>query len=328
LFLFKGSVKMQITTHLTALLHRYDCVIIPGFGAFLTQRQPARINKEKNIFNPPSKSLSFNRQLKENDGILANYIAKTEGISYEQSIQKIRAFIENISEALSKNEKAHLASIGYFYKQDDKILFQPDLTSNFLTESFGTSSFSVERVNRTSAAVVKEKPIVEKIETQTSEVKALPEPEEKTRPAFWKYAAVGVVAIGLGGFLTANWYSNEVKSHNIAIQEQAERQIESTIQQATFSVEDPLPSITFKVKAKRGSYHIVAGAFRSKENADTRLEELKESGYRPVYIGKNNYGLHQIIYDSFEDRKEAIQQLQKIRQQENPSAWLLVKELN
>src|SRR5690625_922510 len=105
---------MQITTHLTALLHRYDCVIIPGFGAFLTQRQPARINKEKNIFNPPSKSLSFNRQLKENDGILANYIAKTEGISYEQSIQKIRAFIENISEALrSEDHTSELQSRGH-----------------------------------------------------------------------------------------------------------------------------------------------------------------------------------------------------------------------
>jgi len=83
---------------------------------------------------------------------------------------------------------------------------------------------------------------------------------------------------------------------------------------------------TFKVTAKRGKYHIVAGAFRNKENADVKLEELKEKGFHPIHIGKNKFGLHQIVYDSFEERNDAINQLNKIRQNDNPGAWLLIKE--
>lgn len=319
---------MQITDHISSLLYRYECVVIPGFGAFLTQRQPAKIDQENQIFYPPSKSISFNRQLKENDGVLANHIAKTEGISYEQSFRKIQYFIENILETIEKNEKVNLKGIGMFYAQADKILFQPDLSVNYLPEAFGFSSISPEKIQREKAVVslpVEEKtePVVIPLPVEESEQ----EVSEKRGFPFWRYAAVGVVAIGLGGFLTANWYSNEVKSHNLAAQEQAERQIENKIQQATFSIDDPLPAITFKVAAKRGKYHIVAGAFRSEENADAKLKELKEKNYHPISIGVNKYGLHQVIYDSYENRQEALKELRNIRSQDNPGAWLLVKEL-
>lgn len=320
---------MQITDHIASLLYRYECVVIPGFGAFLTQRQSAKIDSDTQIFYPPSKSISFNRQLKENDGVLVNYIARAEGISYEQSFKKVQFFIENILETIEQNEKVNLNGIGLFYAQADKILFQPDLSVNYLPEAFGFTAFSPEKVNRTIAVADSVTEIDEKlvvIPMTTEEEDSVVE-QTSTKYAFWKYAAVGVVAIGLGGLLTANWYSNEVKSHNMAAQEQAERQIENKIQQATFSIDDPLPSITFKVTAKRGKFHIVAGAFRSEENAEARLKELKQQNYHPISLGANKYGLHQVIYDSYENREEALKELRKIRHEENPNAWLLVKEL-
>jgi len=322
---------MQITDYIADLLYRYECVVIPGFGAFLTQRQPAQIDEKTNAFYPPKKTISFNRQLKENDGLLANYIAKTEEISYEQSFQRIHTFIENLLEALEKGEKVNLHKIGMFYTQADKILFQPEINTNYLPEAFGTSSFVYPKINRNQQKTIAEISAEEKTEKTlvlpSTKEKIQEEENKKPIAAFWKYAAVGIVAVGLGGFLTANWYANEVKSHNIAAQEQAERQIETEIQQATFSIDDPLPSVTFKVTAKRGKYHIVAGAFRNKENADVKFEELKEKGFHPLHIGKNKFGLHQIVYDSFEERNDAINQLNKIRQNDNPGAWLLVKEL-
>lgn len=320
---------MQITDHIASLLYRYECVVIPGFGAFLTQRQSAKIDPDTQAFYPPSKSISFNRQLKENDGVLVNYISQAEGISYEQSFKKVQYFIENILETIEQNQKVNLKGIGMFYSQADKILFQPDLSVNYLPEAFGFTAFTPEKVNREVAVTVPvektpEKPVIIPI---TREEETVETASASTKSAFWKYAAVGVVAIGLGGLLTANWYSNEVKSHNMAAQEQAEKQIENKIQQATFSIDDPLPSITFKVTAKRGKFHIVAGAFRSEENAETRLKELKDQNYHPISLGINKYGLHQVIYDSYENREEALKELRKIRLEENPNAWLLVKEL-
>lgn len=320
---------MQITDYIATLLYRYECVVIPGFGAFLTQRQSAQIDGETHVFFPPKKTVSFNRQLKENDGLLANYIAKTEGISYEQSFQKINSFIENITETLETTEKVNLPQIGMFYQQDEKILFQPAGDINYLPEAFGTSSFSSSKIARTTttSSAKKNEPVILKPAAVAATNKITASKEKKNRSAYWRYAAVGIVAIGLGGFITANWYSSQVTSHNIAAQEQAEKQIETKIQQATFSIEDPLPSVTFKVNAKRGKYHLVAGAFRSKENAEVKLQELQNGEFHPAYIGENKFGLHQVVYDSFEERKEALKALNTIRKSENSSAWLLVKEL-
>lgn len=317
---------MRITDHLQTLLYRYECVVVPEFGAFICQRRPAYIDKETQAFFPPSKTLSFNRQLKENDGVLANFIAKAEGISYEQSLQKIYSFVENLTETLENHDQINLEKIGLFYRRGDKFLFQPEGTNNYLREAFGTSAVTTLQINRqTVAAQVEETPEIA-FYPEVVEQESLP--ERKTGTNFWRYAAVGILAIGLGGLLTANIYSDQIKSHNIAAQQEAEQEIETLLQQATFSIEDPLPAITFKVKAKRGKYHLVAGAFRNQENAHKKLDELKKEGYQAKYIGKNKFGLHQVIYDSYENRQDALKELRQLHQEDSKSgAWLLVMEL-
>lgn len=313
---------MRITDYIEDLLYRYECVVIPDFGAFLAQRKPAQIEEDSHTFYPPKKSISFNRQLKENDGVLANYISRTEGISYEQSLQKIKSFVSDLNFTLQSHQQVTLNKIGMFYIVDERILFQPALQANFLLEAFGTSSFTAEEINRVqpvaAPAETKEEPVV---------VTLLPEEEEKRRPAYWRYAAIGLLALGLGGMMAANWYSDQVKSYNLAAQKQAEQQIENKIQQATFSIQDPLPTIVYKVTTERGKYHIMAGAFRSVENAEKKLEQLKNQGFGAKYIGENKYGLHQVIYDSYHSREDALNHLREIRRTENPDAWLLVQVL-
>lgn len=320
---------MRIAEHIKTLLYRYECVVVPGFGAFLVQRKPAQIHETTNAFYPPKKTVSFNRQLVENDGLLANYIAKVEGIPYEQSLGKIRFFVENLKESLNEHGQTSFNDIGSFYLKGDKTLFQPFLHNNYLLEAFGMASF-------TSAEISRKETEAEQTEKPKTKVIAMPveteqtfeeEEEKKRRPAYWKYVAVGVIAIGIAGLVGANWYSSDVKNHNLAAQQQAERQIENKIQQATFVMDTPLPEVTFKITTKRGKYHIVAGAFRVEKNAEKKLHQLKEKGFHAKRIGKNKYGLHTVIYDSFEDRLEALRELRKIKREDNSSAWLLVKKL-
>ena len=59
---------MQLETYISDLLYRYECVSVPGFGAFLTQRVSAKINDTTNTFYPPKKTVSFNEQIQKNDG--------------------------------------------------------------------------------------------------------------------------------------------------------------------------------------------------------------------------------------------------------------------
>ena len=72
---------MTIANYLKDLLYRYDCVIVPNFGGFVTNRISARIDADSNTFYPPTKEVGFNSHLTHNDGLLANYIASSENIS-------------------------------------------------------------------------------------------------------------------------------------------------------------------------------------------------------------------------------------------------------
>ncbi|WP_255505882.1 SPOR domain-containing protein [Mesonia sp. K4-1] len=313
--------------YIKELLYRYECVVIPGFGGFLTQRKSAYLDIQNQQFIAPSKSISFNRQLIENDGILANYIAKAENISYQQAVDKINLFVEQLSSSLAKHKEIKLPEIGTFYQKDDKILFFVNDSQNFLLDSFGLQSTKANSVKEKASKIL---PQQEEITTAPIKEISLQEAIVKRSTssyAFAKYAAVGVIALGVAGLFGANWYSQNVTEHNLVEQQKATKKVEQQIQEATFVINNPLPEIVFKVKTEIGNYHIVAGAFREKENAAKKVTQLKAEGFSPREIGANKYGLHQVVYGSFETREEALAKLREIKKSNNPGAWLLVKEL-
>jgi len=80
---------MNLENYISQLLYRYQCVTIPGFGAFLTDIQSAQWHEASNGFFPPKKLISFNSFLKNNDGLLANHVAQNERISYESAVVSI-----------------------------------------------------------------------------------------------------------------------------------------------------------------------------------------------------------------------------------------------
>ena len=328
---------MRVELYLKELLYRYECVVMPGFGAFLAKRKPAEVHESTHAFYPPKKAISFNKQLSENDGVLANYIAKAEEISYSEANQKVTEFVENLSHTLENYKEVILDEIGTFSLEEEKVLFQPFYHNNYLAESFGLSTFTSNLIEREEEIVEEENTILSKVEEDTSEDEvasttvsekiSTSEENRKTKSPVWRYAAVGAIAIGLAGFLGANYYSNDIKEHNIAEQQKAEKQIESQIQEATFVISNPLPEVTFKVAHESGNYHIVAGAFREQENATKKVNQLQEKGFNAREIGTNKYGLHQVIYSSHKNRLEALKALKNIKNTENQEAWLLVQEL-
>ena len=163
-------------------------------------------------------------------------------------------------------------------------------------------------------------------EVETLEEKAPIHISAARRNNWMKYAAVGILAIGLSGSL-GFFYFKDIADHNFAEKQKAEIAVENTIQQATFTIDNPLPAITLNAFKPKGNYHIVAGAFRVPENAETRVQQLREAGYKARSIGENKYGLHQVVYGSYTDRIEAVKEMREIRNNDNPNAWMLIQEI-
>ncbi|RKS55439.1 sporulation related protein [Gillisia mitskevichiae] len=310
---------MTIATYISDLLYRYECVILPGFGAFLSQKVSAEFNEKEQNFYPPKKQLSFNSQLKKNDGLLANYIAEVENLGYKQAVYKIEEYVQQLQLQLEKDKNFTIKNIGTFkVSEEGKLQFEPLSNTNFLADAFGLSSISAISVSR---EVLKKQ-----VEDLEEKAPILFTPEKRASSSYLKYAAIGILALGLTGFTGLKLYSNQVSEHNIAEQQAAESQLQQKIQEATFIIDNPLPEITFTVTNQSGDYHIVAGAFRVEENAHQKVTELRAEGHKARYIGENKYGLHQVVYSSYLTRRDAINALHKV-QRTNSGSWLLVQEL-
>lgn len=312
---------MQLETYISDLLYRYECVTVPEFGAFLTQRVSASINDATNAFYPPKKTISFNEQIQKNDGLLAHYIADVEKIPFEVASEKIQKRVKILKGLLTQGETLTFTNIGeIIFNTEGKIVFEPSYSLNYLTDAFGLSQFVSPAVTR---AIYKET-----VETIEKEIPIAFRPEKRKSIPYFKYAAVAVIALTLGGFAASNYYVNQIETHNQLAQEEAFQQLDTKIQEATFVIDNPLPAVTFNVTKQTGNYHIVAGAFRVEENCDKKIEQLKAEGYNPRKLGVNKYGLHVIAYASYETGEEALVALHKIRKTSNKDAWLLVEKLD
>ena len=70
-------------------------------------------------------------------------------------------------------------------------------------------------------------------------------------------------------------------------------------------------------------------AYRVKKNSDRKVHQLKRKGFNNAnVVGKNHYGLYQVVFDSYKTRDEAQNELAKIKRLQNSSAWILFKPLN
>ena len=317
---------MALANYISDLLYRYECVIVPEFGAFLTQQHAATVNPATNVFLPPRKTVSFNEQLKQNDGLLANHIVVSEDVSYTDALDKISAYVSQIKGKLIAGEAVLLPKVGDIsLNYEGKLQFSPLENVNYLTSSFGLDNMQkapvLREVYKEEVAVLEDKAPIAFI------------PETRQKRSYLKYAAVAVVALGLSGVLGRQVYTNqmnEVIAHNELETLEIEK---SAYQKASFFDIAPIevPEVTFNVAVEKevfGNYHIIAGAFRFEENADKKIEQLKEQGFSPRKIGQNKYGLHQVVYASVASRTEALSTLKSIKKSHNSHAWLLVKDIN
>ncbi|MDT8400807.1 MAG: SPOR domain-containing protein [Bacteroidales bacterium] len=129
------------------LLFSNDCVILPGFGGFIGNYTPARIDRESHTFYPPVKSISFNSKLSHNDGLLIGKISEKKDMGYADAKNLVETYIGQLRDKLQKGERVHLDDIGHFQLNGEGgIQFEPENNVNYLLDSYGLSPFTREPV--------------------------------------------------------------------------------------------------------------------------------------------------------------------------------------
>ena len=183
------------------LLLRHSCVVIPSFGGFISKHESAKVDLDKGIITPPSKSLLFNRQLINNDGLLISELAKEEGISYDEALTSVQGLVNNWNNQLKAGERITIDKVGFlFFDHEKNICFEQDRFFNLLLDAYGLGKVDFipeEKVVEPKPSIVplsKQEGVVSEATEQVEEVSSIMPPQEffapkKSYKKVWKYAA-------------------------------------------------------------------------------------------------------------------------------------------
>lgn len=326
---------MKIEKYISGLLYRYQCVTVPGFGAFLSEWQSAQIAEGDHSFVPPRKVISFNSNIKTNDGLLANHIALQEKISYENALAKIQTQVVFWQDKLEKKESLTLENIGeIFSNSENNLVFKPNTSINYLMDSFGLSGFnSPEIIRETASQIVTEtipisQPIIENEvveEIAEEETPVVPLVAHKSSTNWLKYAAAVAIFSAAGTYGYKMYYDYTIDQKTILVEKTVQEKINQKIQEATFVLPNPISAVDLTIEEKpTAKYHVVAGAYRSRENAMKAVKELASQGFEAHLLNENKYGLIPVAFGSYSNLRDAQNLKLKIKAKDSLDAWLLI----
>jgi nucleoid DNA-binding protein len=350
-------MKLDITAFIRELLFGHDCVVIPGFGGFIGNYNPARLDKSTGTFYPPVRKISFNRNLDHNDGLLMKKISSVAGISYGEAGSMVSEFVADVYTRLEKGEKVIFDKIGVFStNHEGNIQFEPDTEVNYYSDSYGLEPFRY-------------------LPVQGYDVRKRisGEMQDHTEHIFRKYLWRAAVIVPLAGALIALSVKTDLfkssiekttfnplasaefeQNKTVVDEENATAQpIISITETETRSTEDPsnikdeisepVSAITIapepvnvvpepvakpteplaKVSSEPG-YYIVTGSFQSEENAEVQVNQLKSAGYNPE-VTSSGKGFYRVSAMLCPDLTTALKEKESISVK-FPGAWVARKK--
>jgi cell division septation protein DedD len=339
----------KIDFHISNLLDEHDCVIVPDLGGFVANYSSAKIHPVQHTFTPPAKNIVFNKNLKNNDGLLANHIAMGQDTSYPEALKYIGNFVERTNFDIKKGGRVKIEDVGTLFLDVEKnIQFEPDTKTNHLLDAFGLAQFQSPAIKRDN--------IGKRIEKEFKDRDAIPSEKKKINVKRYVALAIamplifGMIWIPLKtGLLKKINYSDlnpfaskeivkpdaknivEIPVKEIKIPKDTSYSKTTTVPQlnsqpVTEALIEPVKADTTKVVQQSNidqanKFHLVAGCFQIEENAIKFVTTLQQQNLNASIIGQNEKGLFVVSCGDFSSRKEASNELKNLRKIK-PDAWL------
>lgn len=102
----------ELHRHIETLLLENDCLTVPGLGGFVAHYIPAKYNVDSFSFEPPTRIIGFNQQLKMNDGLLVQSYMALYGLSYADAYRLVEQEVEQLKEKLYIEGEIEIENIG------------------------------------------------------------------------------------------------------------------------------------------------------------------------------------------------------------------------
>lgn len=305
---------MELLAFIKELLLLNDCVIIPGFGGFVSNYKPAGLHTAR--FTPPAKTVSFNRKLNFSDGLFINYIADKEGVNYFLASRKLNILVEEMNYRLTDGEEILIPEIGTLrYDDHENLIFTPKITCNLNPDAYGLASFNYEtlyvRAQSARKAVAQTRKDAAQVIFQKRSLK-------KVLVMVPLLIALAVTPLknnkeNLQGSSLGNFTEMIALDKPVSQAEILEKQELATARAPENVMADH-------------KYFVIGGSFKNDENAASFFALLKEEGYPAHDLGIIQ-GLHYIAIESFATFPEAQKRHSDYTSKlPDSGAWIYIKK--
>lgn len=301
------------------ILLQEEQVAIPGFGGFVMVYEPSAIKQDDPKIYGPKRKVSFNPSLQQDEGILADAVSKEANLSEEKTAEEIKLFVQHLDKQLNSNKEVVFEGIGRL-SIDEKggQVFEAVENEEINADTYGLSpEVAPEEKLRTTAG--RKKPV----------------PASKTRkskpgksPKYLLYIgapAILVVAVLAFGYFQ-DWFYAEEKPMILGTVEQSERQQEVKKPEVTSTTNtEEIKSNTVKEETSeaaadqiqeqlvpQGSFYIIAGSFKARQNALQKMESLSGKGYQCEIHSVDN-GYYRVSIGSYKTKEEALNVLTRLK---------------
>jgi len=326
---------LDLAKYIHELMLEHDCVSIPNFGGIVAQRFRAEINPGTNIMRPPSKRISFHKELVANSHLLLQKVAIQNGLSHAKANDKIEATVSVWKEQLLSGSSIKLNGVGRFYlDKTGGICFNQSLESNFDLDAFGLDMFRATAIKRD--AEIKESVTVAIAESVIN---------SKQRFPFWRAAAVFA---GIGALLTIGFFktdfsvqdrlsaninplhysraiqmplaqAEEIDAPEVELAEPASVQYNDVVLENTPEIEPVTKALVSEQEL--AAFEVIVGSFKETANALDMVNSLLAQGY-PAQIVEDNSGFAKVSIEGFQTRTEAVQAMRAYQLSVNKGAWI------
>ncbi len=319
---------MEVNHVIKELLYDHNCVIIPGFGAFIANEVSTRVHPITKSFTPPSKGIAFNRSLKKNDGLLIKEFAIHYKISDKESESKVNSYASELEKRIQNEKIVRIEDIGTFKVDGEgNIQFKADDSVNFLDESFGLPELHIKPIkkelNMTQQPDAPRRAPIRN--TPKEEKKEVVQEESSATNKLFLIIPIALVLVGvLSLFFVKDGEGNvymaglihSLKSNTEIVSDDHE-EVDADDYAHEMEEDSHHDSDHDAISESAHRYHIIAGVFSEKENADNLLETVAHGEI--LHIG----GYYKVSITSFDSEVEAEADLSHYTGEFGNDIWVL-----
>lgn len=284
----------SIIEHIEYLMSRHDCVVVPGWGAFIANYMPARYDSERAVLEHPRRSVGFNAEVTHNDGLLAQSIMRREDMGFDEAMRFIADSVAAYRQQLSADNEVSMGRLGYFRRNDGRYIeFVPFSHAYSNDVYFGLADLDVKSVAALESDTAAGSPSVIGADRNPFMRRAV------------RIAASVAVLIGLGIMLTtpivADRQGQEMASMTPKVTAPQAQRLDVTVQKSAGiqAIEPVVPASPFAgVGSTEGKFYMVISTLRNQQELDAfkakypeLVPDMKILNYRGmmcVYVARSD----------------------------------------